>query len=345
MDLAVRNILKCYLRNRKINEEGGCIIVPTGGLIVMDCVQKFGSFSLVLIGDKGFTSIDEFVGFENPHVALHGSFSFMVNFDLIMRCMSDQYDSNYAWPGAVGNKCVAVHTPYKDGFKTYALYYSNDNDDNNSYHYHSKIHTDNSENDNSETLRLRTVFRRSIASFSKLTSSFGPDQFSTFQRIFPIEIENHVEKLFPTLALLRLSCFDNDVFMKQSFTLIKQSKLLFNSKSKSKLTIEEYEKDLSYDLDKVVSNDYFLKPDEDVFFEIARIYMAIHQYEYALDFFQKSLKKFGRHHVTFHNIGLCYFHMQMFQKAQNAFKSALSEEPTYQESKEWHAKTVEKSFS
>ena len=48
---------------------------------------------------------------------------------------------------------------------------------------------------------------------------------------------------------------------------------------------------------------------QDVAFEIGRFYYGIREYENALGFYRDSSENVGQHHVTFHNMGLCYYSM------------------------------------
>lgn len=53
----------------------------------------------------------------------------------------------------------------------------------------------------------------------------------------------------------------------------------------------------------------YLAPIQDVAFEIGRFYYGIREYENALKFYRDSSDNVGQHHVTFHNMGLCYYSM------------------------------------
>ncbi|CAN0443170.1 unnamed protein product, partial [Hapterophycus canaliculatus] len=48
---------------------------------------------------------------------------------------------------------------------------------------------------------------------------------------------------------------------------------------------------------------------QDVAFEIGRFYYGIREYQSALSFYRDSSENVGQHHVTFHNMGLCYYSM------------------------------------
>ncbi len=58
------------------------IIMPVGAFYLLDklrCLSSGGRL-VVLAGDKGITSPSQMIGYREPHIALHGSFSCMVNF-------------------------------------------------------------------------------------------------------------------------------------------------------------------------------------------------------------------------------------------------------------------------
>lgn len=55
-------------------------------------------------------------------------------------------------------------------------------------------------------------------------------------------------------------------------------------------------------------------------FEIGRFYYGIREYESALRFYRDSSDNVGQHHVTFHNMGLCYYSMG---EGRHKFKKAI----------------------
>ena len=55
--------------------------LPIGGLRCLRSISKLSrGKTLILVADKGFSSMSEFAGKRQPHIAVHGSISFMVNF-------------------------------------------------------------------------------------------------------------------------------------------------------------------------------------------------------------------------------------------------------------------------
>ena len=94
---------------------GYSVLVPIGGL---RCLRGFLEVSrhqlLFLCGDKAYNSVGELSGLRDPHIAIHGSFSLMVNLDFVRRFVEAQRG-----PATRGG--AAIHTPYLDGFKVSAF--------------------------------------------------------------------------------------------------------------------------------------------------------------------------------------------------------------------------------
>lgn len=79
-DAGFNNILNHYRHNIK----NGSIIFPIGALNVIRNLETLSNNQLVLISsDKSFTCCDEMIRYYKHDYAIHGSFSFMVNYDAI----------------------------------------------------------------------------------------------------------------------------------------------------------------------------------------------------------------------------------------------------------------------
>ena len=63
---------------------------------------------LVIAGDKGFAGEEEIVGLRDPHIAVHGSFSFMVNFHSLKSYFDDKGG-------------FTMQSMHEDGFKVRCL--------------------------------------------------------------------------------------------------------------------------------------------------------------------------------------------------------------------------------
>lgn len=62
------------------------ILIPTGGITCIDNLRRLcNNRMLIISGDKGYSSVDNIKNLGTPHIAFHGSFSMMVNFDCMGR--------------------------------------------------------------------------------------------------------------------------------------------------------------------------------------------------------------------------------------------------------------------
>ncbi|CBJ34201.1 conserved unknown protein [Ectocarpus siliculosus] len=90
-------------------------LVPVGAVRAVDCLRALskGGKALVIAGDKGYVHDSELEGTRDPHLAVHGSFSCMVNFKLLhLMCEAEG--------GSV------LHSQHLDGFKCSAMGYGLD---------------------------------------------------------------------------------------------------------------------------------------------------------------------------------------------------------------------------
>ena len=78
-----------------------------------------------------------------------------------------------------------------------------------------------------------------------------------------------------------------------------------------------------------------IKPDADLHFELGRVCMGLSDYVTARELFTQSNATAGEHHVTWHNIGLCWWFLQDDQAAVEAFTASLNLKPTYGEASKW----------
>lgn len=84
-------------------------VLPVGAFILFDRILKLsGNKLLCLIGDKGYQSYEEFKGYRDPHIVVHGSLSFMVNLNAICLYFLSR-GGHY------------IHTPYSDTFQIVTL--------------------------------------------------------------------------------------------------------------------------------------------------------------------------------------------------------------------------------
>ena len=77
-------LLNWYRENFKKTVSGASFLVPIGALRALRRLSSFSSGGTVVIsGDKGNNSPEQFIGIADPYIAVHGSFSLMVNYHAI----------------------------------------------------------------------------------------------------------------------------------------------------------------------------------------------------------------------------------------------------------------------
>eukprot|EP00914_Ancora_sagittata_P013900 GHVO01027244.1.p1 GENE.GHVO01027244.1~~GHVO01027244.1.p1 ORF type:complete len:797 (+),score=185.34 GHVO01027244.1:135-2393(+) len=108
-----------YLKNEHVKEiinyygttlPKSSFTLPLGTFILCDYLREISNNRLLLlVGDKGYPDADEFKGHKDPHLAIHGSISFMVNLHAIKLYFQ-----------SIGG--FDVSAPYKDTFQVTCLY-------------------------------------------------------------------------------------------------------------------------------------------------------------------------------------------------------------------------------
>lgn len=80
-------------------------VLPIGAFSLFQNLREIGGGRLfVLVGDKGYPAADEFVGSRDPHIAIHGSISFMLNLHAVRLYFECLGGFSHA-------------TPYRDAFQ------------------------------------------------------------------------------------------------------------------------------------------------------------------------------------------------------------------------------------
>eukprot|EP00752_Nemacystus_decipiens_P007851 g7013.t1 len=290
---------ECYPDNPRLAKAletlAGChqeasFLVPVGAARAVDSLRALskGGKALIIAGDKGYVQDSELEGIRDPHLAVHGSFSCMVNFRLLhLMCEAEG--------GTV------VHSQHLDGFKCSAMAYGLD----------PKVYP-----------QFRMAFKES-------TACFTPSGFSSLQR--QLKDESRGLGLRPALALLRLSQFDPDVFYKFKQVFI----------DKGPYAGEKLQNDIRRDV-KLVHELYFpLQPSKDVAFEIGRIFMGLKDFSSAAELFRDSQRYCGVHHVSWYNMGVCFFYLNHLDEAENCFSESLSLCPDYPDAIKWREKLAD----
>lgn len=102
-------IKEVLLRYREINKQLS-FVLPIGAFALFRNLLHVGGGRLFcLVGDKGYPTADEFVGPRDPHIAIHGSISFMLNLHGIRTFFECMGGFSYA-------------TPYRDTFQVTGLW-------------------------------------------------------------------------------------------------------------------------------------------------------------------------------------------------------------------------------
>jgi hypothetical protein len=77
-------ILQWYKDCYHNNSNGASILLPIGALRALGKLTSFSNNrAIVISGDKGNNNPEQFIGITDPHIAVHGSFSLMVNYHAI----------------------------------------------------------------------------------------------------------------------------------------------------------------------------------------------------------------------------------------------------------------------
>jgi tetratricopeptide (TPR) repeat protein len=81
-DQNLNQVLAYYQENIKDTT----FLIPTGAIQCINHLREISNNKLLIISaDKGYTSMESLEGRGTPHIAFHGSFSMMVNFDALAR--------------------------------------------------------------------------------------------------------------------------------------------------------------------------------------------------------------------------------------------------------------------
>lgn len=321
------------------NSTGGAsILFPIGALRALRRLTSFANGrALVLSGDKGNNNHEQFRGLMDPHVAVHGSFSVMVNYHAIgLYCTS--------------RSGFVLHDPQEEAsLKVSALVFTGesmlsenigDNVDGNvlfgnSISSLSPINCEKSAWTGNEVERLSAA--RSLAfphlarTFYDSIISFGPNDFFVMQK--GIKEDAQRPTLKSIVALLKLSNWDPDVFYKFRDIILQQVPTC----------PIKLRNDLCRNLPNVWAHHFFLDKEKDVAFEVGRLYYGLRMYEDAVKFYWTSITCSGEHHVTFHNMGLCYYSLGQHTVAMKKFNKALWLKNDYAKAKAWQQKLIRES--
>lgn len=288
-DVHFTRILKWYLSYFGDSPTGASVLMPIGALRALRRLTSFSSGrALVLSGDKGNNNPEQFRGLMDPHIAVHGSFSVMVNYHAIGLYF-------------LSRSGFVLHNPQEEAsLKVSAFVLTGDEENKKAFP------------------QLCRVFEDEIV-------RFGPNDFFVLQKSMK---EDSQPSLKGIIALLKLGDWDPDVFYKFRDVILNQAPVCG----------VKLRNDLCRDLPRVWENHYSLDKDKDVSFEVGRFYYGIREHEKALQFYRTSTEHTGEHHVTFHNMGLCYYSLGQLDVALQNFEKSLQLNADYEKARSWHQK-------
>ncbi|KAH7463710.1 uncharacterized protein KRP23_12904 [Phytophthora ramorum] len=305
------NILKWYHEYFDPASSGATILVPIGALTAIERLAALSKNGLVaLSGDKGNNNPDHFRGVSDPHIAVHGSFSVMVNYHAI--------GVYFASRGG-----FALHSPQEEAslkVSAFVLPANAVGECEAASSTMTELYGDRLD----KTCEKRSVqFPNLSTAFEDEIVSFGPNDFFVMQK--STKEDAKAPSLKAVLALMKLSGWDPDVFYKFRDVLLDQSPT----------AAAKLKQDVMYGIPLVWKNYYALDKEKDVAFEIGRLYYGLHEYDSALAFYTLSSQEMGKHHVTSHNMGLCHYSKKQLELAASCFEEAYGLNHSYQKAATW----------
>lgn len=302
----IQRILTWYREH--FRDSTASILLPIGALRALRRLSDFSrGRMLVISGDKGNNNPEQFVGLVDPHIAVHGSFSLMVNYHAIG-----------AWFTSRGG--FALHNPQEEASLKVSTFVLSPENSMDNYTEDAHFLGDHLTQVDNERIRRFPHLRRAFVDF---VDQFGPNDFFVLQKSLKEDVTS--PPLRTVVALLKLGDWDPDVFFKFRDVIL----------SCAPTCGPKLRNDLSRGIPRVWENYYQLDADKDIAFEIGRFYYGIRDYEKALFYYLESTRTIGEHHVTFHNQGLCYYSLGNLPVARENFERAFTMCPEYEKARSW----------
>lgn len=302
-------ILQWYLDYFKDNSQGASVLVPIGALRALRRLTALtGDRAIVISGDKGNNNPDQFAGLMDPHLAVHGSFSLMVNYHAI---------GTYF----VSKGGIAVHNYQEEASLKCSCFVLGHGLDDEGEEWNSGNMTTMNDERSAKFPNMNRSFNDSI-------EGFGPNDFFVLQKSLKEDFET--PPLRTVVALLKLGDWDPDVFFKFRDIILNQAPSCG----------QKLKNDLCRGIPRVWKNYYAMDTEKDIAFEIGRFYYGIRDYAHALKFYRISTEEIGPHHVTYHNQGLCFYSMGELRNALANFAKSKDMNANYEKARNWHAKCL-----
>ena len=282
-DKDIIKTLEYYIENHK----SLTLLFPYGALSNLSNLYKLSHGNFILFcADKAYSQESDLVAAKgNPHLASHGSFSFMTNFHSLAKYVEIRGG-------------MSLFTPYISGLKVGVFIAG----------------------------KTKKELKETFMNIYDTLLSFDPDSFSHLQRCIREEIPS--PSLKNILSLIRLSCYESEVFYKFKQLLI--DRVLYAS--------EKIQTDIKEDLVHIFDLYYPLQLTKDVHFDLGRLYMGLKCYSEGLNMFQHSIDTCDEHHVTWYNMGICYYYLQIYDKSLECFSKCLNLSPDYHDANAWKAR-------
>jgi tetratricopeptide (TPR) repeat protein len=305
----------------------GSVLLPVGGLAAVDRLSSLaaGGRCFALVGDKAYAQEEELAGLRDPHVALHGGFSFMAN-------LSAARLATLAGGG------FSLHSPYLEGFKVAAFLRGG------LQHLPRRQQKQQQQLPPSSPAELlaaadATLPPGALSSLPDLLlawadamDTFGPDNFVALQRCARDESRGDAASLRLALATLRLSAWDADVFYKFRANII----------DRSPSASEKLAADMALDVAAVTERYFPMHATKDVSFELGRVCMGLRRYHDALALFTASQRQCGEHHVSWYNMGISQWYLGSLDASRECFVASLRMRPDYADASNWLTKVEAK---
>jgi len=285
---------------------GASILVPIGAMRALRRLLRFSNGrGIVISGDKGHNNPDQFRGQSDPHIAVHGSFSVMVNYHAIGMLFTSRGG-------------FALHNPQEEASLKVSCFVATGGTE----------AVDDGRGWTGDMVQVRddegaAAFPHLAEQFNDHVSTFGPNDFFVMQKA--LKEDAPTPTLKSIVALLKLGSWDPDVFYKFRDILLDQVPTAG----------PKLRNDICRGIPLMWKRYYMLDKDKDIAFEIGRFYYGIRDYANALKFYGISVSSIGNHHVTSHNMGLCQYSMGRPEEALIFFESALEINAKYEKARQW----------
>ena len=202
-----RRILRWYHEFFRNNASGASVLVPIGALRALRRLAAFSNGrALVISGDKGNNNPDQFGGIMDPHIAVHGSFSLMVNYHAIGMWFTSRGGFTLHNPQEEASLKVSCFVLTEPASSTALITEKEDE----------WLGVSISSKDYERSL----AFPHLRVAFSDAVDVFGPNDFFVLQKSLKEDAPN--PPLKAVVALLKLGDWDPDVFFKFRDVILNQ---------------------------------------------------------------------------------------------------------------------------